>query len=169
MQLNQEDVHALDFLLNLMIERDSMVSGDDLKSFEKYQEEKGSVVYSEFKRLMFFFDYFDCGTPRNDGGLAEWIDINVATSQFKHSGGFNKAYENLQKDNESRNLESDLKSLQKESLEHSKTIREQEGRIRDLTEKLRLVSLFKQYWWVITTCIGIGWLIGEFLDKIGMT
>ena len=118
---------------------------------------------------MFFFDYFDCGTPRNDGGLAEWIDINVATSQFKHSGGFNKAYENLQKDNESRNLESDLKSLQKESLEHSKTIREQEGRIRDLTEKLRLVSLFKQYWWVITTCIGIGWLIGEFLDKIGMT
>ena len=36
MQLNQEDVPALDFLLNLMIERDSMVSGDDLKSFEKY-------------------------------------------------------------------------------------------------------------------------------------
>jgi len=168
MQLNQEDIPALDFLLNLMIDRDSMVSGEDLKSFEKYKEEKESVVYVEFKRLMFFFDHFGCGTTKNDG-LSEWINPNVATSQFKHSGGFENAYINLQKDNENLNLESELKALQIENLEHSKTIRDQEGRIRDLSEKVKFVSLIKQYWWVVITCISIGWMLGEFLHKIGMT
>lgn len=166
MQIDKEDIPALDFLLSLMLKRDSMVSGEDLKSFGRYQEENGSVVYSEFKRLMFFFDHFGCGDPMNDRGLSEWINPNLSSAQFKHSGGFKQAYENMLKESEEKQLEKDLKNLQKENLEYSKTIRAQESRIRDLNEELKFMSLVKQYWWFIGACIGLGYIVRVYLDRI---
>lgn len=145
MELQEEDVPTLDFLLDLMINRDSHIFGDDLKNFEKYKDSKPDFLGSEFKRLRYFFGHFGCGDPKDDGGLAEWISPNVTSSQFKHSGGFEKAYENLLKDSEDKQLERDLKSLQKENLEYSQTIREQENRIRGLNEELKFMSLIKHY------------------------
>lgn len=56
-----------------------------------------------------------------------------------------------------------LKKLQKESLEYAKTIRDQESRIRDLTEQLRFIRLVRQYWWFIGACLTLGFLIGKWL------
>ncbi len=165
MELNKEDIETLDFLLDLLVKRDSHIFRQDLKSFEKYKNEKDSYVYSEFKRLIFFFDHFGCGNPRNDGGLSEWIDINLSSAQFKHSGGFKKAYKFIEKESEDKQVEKDLKKLQKENLEYSITIRDQESRIRDLNEELKFMSLLKQYWWFISACIGFGYIVREFLDK----
>lgn len=60
-------------------------------------------------------------------------------------------------------LDFELKQLQKESLEYAKTIRDQESRIRDLTEQLRFINLIRQYWWFIGACITLGFLIGKWL------
>lgn len=64
------------------------------------------------------------------------------------------------------NLDLEIKVLQKDNFEYQKTIREQNDRIRNLTEKLQFVNLIKQYWWLIGACIGLGWFLGEILEKI---
>jgi hypothetical protein len=70
------------------------------------------------------------------------------------------------KESEDKQLEKDLKNLQKENLEYSKTIRAQDSRIRDLNEELKFMSLIKQYWWFICTCIGLGYIVRVYLDRI---
>jgi SMC interacting uncharacterized protein involved in chromosome segregation len=65
---------------------------------------------------------------------------------------------------ENEKLERKLKLQQSENLEYQTTIRDQESRIRNLTEDLKFMSLIKHYWWFILTCIGIGWFVGETLD-----
>ncbi len=159
MDLHKEDIPTLDFLLDLLVKRDSNISEDDLKEFDKYKEANSGLLHSEFKRLMYFFGHFQCGDPKNDEGLSEWVDINLGSAQFKHSGGFKNLYEGLEKDLEDKEFE-------KEKLEYSRTIRDQESRIRDLTENLKFMSLLKQYWWFIGACIGLGLLLRGFLDNI---
>ena len=66
-------------------------------------------------------------------------------------------------------LEIDLKTLQKESLEHQLKIRKQTDRIRDLEEQIKFISLIKLYWWLIPTCIVIGVILKEFWDRIQLT
>ena len=65
--------------------------------------------------------------------------------------------ENLKK----RNLE-----LQNEKLEYDKTIREQDQRIKDLTEKLHITNIIKNYWWFAGLGIAIGGFVGRNWDKL---
>lgn len=65
--------------------------------------------------------------------------------------------------NELMQLDKKVKSLTIENLEFQKTIREQEQRIRNLTEQLNKWSLRQKYWWAITICFTIiGFVIGCF-------
>ena len=71
----------------------------------------------------------------------------------------NKNAEDLKtekKQSEKEKLELEISLLTKEKLEHHKKIREQQDRIRNLEEKIKIISLIKLYWWIIPTCIGIG-------------
>ncbi|WP_298238440.1 hypothetical protein [uncultured Algibacter sp.] len=101
------------------------------------------------------------------------INITGLTERFLKNGGFTKiesdlkSDSDLKKDKESLDLE--IKLLQKDKLQYEETIREQNDRIRDLTEKLKLISLIQKYWWVVLTCIGIGWSLGEVLDRLVWT
>lgn len=166
MDLQKDDVPQLDFLLDLLVKRGSTVVSDDLKDFDKYKQLNSSDRNSEFKRLMYFFRYFGCGEPSDNSGLAHWINSNLNSSQFQHSGGFENAYAELKNAKEKNDIEYDLKILQKESLLHKQTIRDQESRIRGLTEDLKFMSLIKHYWWFVLAALGFGWSIGKFLDKI---
>lgn len=80
MELGKEDIPTLDFLLDLMVMRDSMVSGNDLKDFGKYKDSENRVVRAEFKRLMFFLDFLDVETPKMmiyQNGLTQiWLPRN---------------------------------------------------------------------------------------------
>lgn len=60
-------------------------------------------------------------------------------------------------------LDFELKQRQKESLEYAETIRDQESRIRRLTEQLTFINLIRQYWWFIGACLTLGFLIGKWL------
>ncbi|RLJ69095.1 hypothetical protein CLV86_0489 [Lacinutrix venerupis] len=92
---------------------------------------------------------------------------------FLLKGGFNKIESDLKSDSEfdkeKNKLDLEIKLLQKNKLEYEETIREQNNRIRNLTEDLKFISLIQKYWWVVITCIGIGWSLGEILDKLGWT
>jgi hypothetical protein len=57
--------------------------------------------------------------------------------------------------------EQTIKQLTLEKLEFEKTIRDQEQRIRNLTEKLNVVSLFQKYWWVFVTFFSVGLILGK--------
>jgi hypothetical protein len=78
--------------------------------------------------------------------------------------------ENLKKEKtESKeSLDGELRTLQIESLEYQKIIREQSHRIRNLDEQIKILSLLKEYWWFIGVCIILGGLLKEFAEKIGL-
>ena len=94
----------------------------------------------------------------NSGGWLEYL-----SNQEKQETEFEL------KKQEKELLDTEIKLLQKNKLKYEETIREQNDRIRNLTEKLKWVSLIQKYWWVIVTCIGAGWSLGELLHKLGWT
>jgi hypothetical protein len=59
--------------------------------------------------------------------------------------------------------EQKTKQLTLEKLEYEKTIREQEQRIRNLTEDLKFMSLFQKYWWFVATFFGVGLALGKLI------
>ena len=62
-----------------------------------------------------------------------------------------------------KTIELKIKEYSLEKLEFERTVREQEQRIRDLSEKLKVISLFQKYWWLIVTALGLGYSIGKLL------
>jgi hypothetical protein len=156
MELNKKDLPTLDFLLTLLVERDSDVYGDDLKDFEKYNDAKSDFLYSEFKRLMYFFKHFGCGVPKNDGGLSEWISPNLVSAQFKHSGGFEKAYGDLQKQNENKQLELDLAKSNLAANKLNKKIAKQNEKNEKFNKKSTIVN-------VIIGVLNVGLIVWQIL------
>ena len=73
-----------------------------------------------------------------------------------------------EKTEQKEDLETELKTLQKESLEYLKTIREQSDRIRNLDEQIKILSLLKQYWWFIGICITFGVYLKDILEIFGL-
>ena len=63
-------------------------------------------------------------------------------------------------------LENKIQALQLEELEYKRTIRDQEQRIRDLTEKTKFIKLVKGYWWILITFFPIGYLIGKLMEQL---
>lgn len=60
-----------------------------------------------------------------------------------------------------KTIDSKIKEHSLDKLEYEKTIREQEQRIRNLTEQLKMISLIQKYWWGIVTVFGVGYSIGK--------
>jgi len=99
-----------------------------------------------------------------------YIGLTKKGYDIQKSGGWLKHLENLEHKKQKHiikdNLDIDIKILQKENFKYQKTIRDQNDKIRDLSERLKYVSLLKHYWWLITTSIGIGWILGQFFKNI---
>lgn len=92
---------------------------------------------------------------------------NGLTKSFLNNGGFTKIFNEkdveLLSIKESKEKDEKIKELQLEEFNYKKTIRNQEQRIRDLEEELKLITLIQKYWWVIGVLIGIGISIERFL------
>lgn len=70
---------------------------------------------------------------------------------------------NVEEQNDLMQLDRKGKLLSIENLEFQKTIREQEQRIRNLTEQLNKWSLLQKYWWAMCICFPIiGFVIGHY-------
>ena len=81
-------------------------------------------------------------------------DIVIGDGWLKHLELVNKNKESeLKKSDIKDTLEIELKTLQKESLEYQLTIRKQTDRIRNLEERIKIISLFKLYWWLFPILI----------------
>ena len=63
-------------------------------------------------------------------------------------------------------LDTELKKLQKESLEYQETIRDKEEIIRSLEIKLKRIELIKQYRWFIGFILTVCTILGALLDRI---
>ncbi|PIB31281.1 hypothetical protein [Maribacter sp. 4G9] len=98
---------------------------------------------------------------------------NGITERFFKNGGFTKIESELNSESDlsktKENLDLEIKHLQKDKFVYEQKIRVQNDRIRNLTEDLKFISLIQKYWWFIGACIGLGWLLGEILGKIGLT
>lgn len=69
----------------------------------------------------------------------------------------------VEKQREIMQFDKKIKSLTIENLEFQKTIRKQEQRIRNQTERLNKWSLRQKFWWAITICFTIiGFVMGWF-------
>lgn len=125
----------------------------DDRLLAQLMDERGLIEYDFVHKYNCVLTEFGDSVYKNGG----WIKY-LRDSESERQNQLKK-----QSDNET--LESDLKTLQKESLLYKQTIRNQESRIRDLNEELRFMSLIKHYWWFIGACIGLGYIVREFLDK----
>jgi len=63
-------------------------------------------------------------------------------------------------------LDTELKKLQKKSLEYQETIRDKEEIIRNLEIKLKRIELIKQYRWFIGFILATCTTLGVLLDRI---
>ncbi|OBX22052.1 MULTISPECIES: hypothetical protein [Bizionia] len=99
-----------------------------------------------------------------------YIGLTKKGFDIQKSGGWIKHLESIESEKQKMldkdNLDLEIKVLQKDNFEYQHTIREQNDRIRNLTEELQFVNLIKQYRWLIGACIGLGWFLGEILEKI---
>ena len=126
---------------------------NDDRLLAKLLDEKGLIEYDFVHEHNCVLTEFGNSVYKNGGWIKFLRDFELERQN------------QLKKLADKETLESDLKTLQKESLLHKQTIRDQESRIRDLNEELKFMSLIKQYWWFIGSCIGLGYIVREFLDK----
>ncbi|MCD8433575.1 hypothetical protein LNJ05_12460 [Tenacibaculum finnmarkense genomovar ulcerans] len=172
----QTDIEPLDFIISQsllkynvkpqdLIEKGLIVKNND----NEFEFGLTHRPVSEFVRYMYIISEFgvlDCNFNED----CESARKNSKTLHFQKQGGFKKVFADLIEKSNLTNKKSKLEinnlELQKENLEYQKDIREQNDRIRNLTEELKLISLIQKYWWLIGACIGLGWFLGEILEKI---
>ena len=103
----KEDIPALDFIINKLIEDEFMVSSNDLvnagilKVNNRNNEKEWDKAETEFIRLMFIIEEFKCGNCKTNTStdMGASISPNSKTSYFKANGGFEKAYLDLTENN----------------------------------------------------------------------
>lgn len=93
------------------------------------------------------------------------IKKNGYTEEFLKEGGFTSHYnsmkEQFQYEEQKNELEKEKLLLETENLKYQQTIRNQEQRIRDLSEQNSFIQLVKNYWWLLLFLISIGIFIGR--------
>lgn len=98
------------------------------------------------------------------------IKSNEYTKEFLRNGGFTKKYEELLKeelaDEQLKHMEKEKIKLETENLKYQKTIRNQEQRLRNLTEQNSLIELLKNYWWLILFSVGLGFLLDDIVNLL---
>lgn len=138
---------------------------------DNFVDEKGKQIQIKYRFEEFAYLMEREGLIRVKGSYCavEKFGVNVY-----NSGGWLK-YINTQeekktelelKSQDNEILDKEIKILQKGKLLHEETIREQNDRIRNLTEELKLMSLLQKYWWVIASCVVLGWSLAEILERI---
>lgn len=170
-KFDQTDIEPLDFIVTQSLSKHIVTVADLIKEgLVAKNNDKGfqlDLSYSpikEFVRYLYILKEYEACECSFDEDV-EFARANQKTLHFKRKGGFKKIFSDFANDS----LDLEIKLLQKRKLEYEEKIREQNDRIRNLTEKLKFISLIQKYWWVIVTCIGIGWYLGEVLDKLGLS
>lgn len=87
--------------------------------------------------------------------------------EFMNNGGFEKIYNDFNADQDYgayiKSIETKNLILENESFEYQRQIREQEQRIRNMSETDLKLSLWQKYWWLISGAVGV---LGYFLNEI---
>jgi hypothetical protein len=95
------------------------------------------------------------------GGYIEFKLTSKGLELIESKKSVKELYDQSEKE---KGVDSKIKEYTLEKLEYEKTIRNQEQRIRDLTEQLKTISLLQKYWWVLVTFFGLGYSIAKVID-----
>lgn len=159
--------------MNNLNERDNLLLDQVLKSF-------GNEAYLDRENILKIFDldeklassYIDILNRNNlitrvgeteDFDLPMMIMKNPSAELFIKNGGFGAIYEQTKKEISSKKIEDENLKLQNENLIYSKTIREQEQRIRNLDENNKIFEVIKNYWWLLASLYALGIATSKFL------
>ena len=174
--MEDKEIKDLDDILDIAIESKNDVHWDSMQEypsgilygFDSKERDKG-LEY--FGKLIMVFEDLGLGTADlNSYYLTLYRNEYV---KFKNKGGFKSYFENL-KEQEYLKTEHNLKKEEKDKrieeienyqiseFQYKETIRNQEDRIRDLDEQLKVMSLLKKYWLLVLGFISFG----AFLSKV---
>ena len=174
MEVSEKEIEKIDYIIERLIQYESTVDSNDLHISGHYDEynDDDKKIEKDFNIIRLVFEDLNIGelASTKEGN---YIKYDSKVLRFKKEHGSYKNYllkikeqsqekELEQKSEEKRRkLKDKIDVLNYESLKHKKTIREQEDRIRDLTEQLTFINLLKSYWWVIGIGFGFGLAIAK--------
>lgn len=126
------------------------------------------------EKVKYIFDYMavnqqpEPASFRRDIHNNCWeIKMNGYTQEFLNEGGFTSHYhamiEEYENEEEKKKLEKEKLLLETENLKYKQTIRDQENRIRNLTEQNSIFQLIKNYWWLIALLFSVGVILGKLI------
>jgi hypothetical protein len=179
MELKDKDIEKLDFILERLIKNENTVSSNDLHIagyYDEYNDDEDKIN-KDFNILKLVFK--DLGIGRiistKDGNLISYEDslLRFKTNHNNFENYFSKQKKkeldnqlNQLKKNERQDLKDEIDRLNLSSLNHKEKVREQEDRIRDLTEKLTFINLVKGYKWYVGFLISIGIALGYLFSLL---
>ena len=165
--LKMTEGQEIDEILKAMIRKENpLKSIREIRKnlFPKKSENKIMVLIKKFNES-------ELETPKIKFGLYDISVLNNGlTDVTLENGGFTEIEKkeklSLQKELERENKKDEILELQKGKLLYEETIREQNDRIRNLEEQIKVISLLKLYWWLIPACIAIGIFLAKVWDII---
>lgn len=100
MELNKSDLPALTFIIDKLLENDFPIYSDDLTKNGLISGDSHIEIESKFENLLAIIKLYGCALvtdARNEDHGAS-VEKNGFTSKFKKDGGFNNAFNNLQRE-----------------------------------------------------------------------
>ncbi len=167
--MTEKHLKFLDYILPLLSEDGGMTSLSSLAHI--YKKETG--IEFNYKELDHFLELYDYEYFVKHDKI-DYIKIDPEYKEIIDEHGSLSKYRTLEKEqelalineqNELILLQKEHLSLQNENLKYQETIREQEARIRTLTEHKTIIDVFKAYWWLL----GAGIIIGAYIYRIFFT
>ena len=156
--MNENELRYADYCINEAYNASKMHPATLKKTMDYIAFDKSKIVIN----ILIEDNWLINNGIRYELGLGKYPIIEEYGSYSKYKKSIENEQQKLNEEHsEIMQLDEKLKLLSIDNAEFQKTTREQDQRIRDLTEQLNKWSLIQKYWWLIGTCFGIGIGIGK--------
>lgn len=161
----KEKIMFIDKVIEMLSQTNRGTVPELLKGFQRYPEQ-GSDLDKKYRIVEYELMKHELAEKLEGGDNSTvfgYIHFALSPKGMEFVVLKKSVSELYEKADSEKLTEQKTKQLTLEKLEYEKTIREQEQRIRNLSEELKIMSLLQKYWWFVATFFGIGLTIGKLI------
>jgi len=156
----EEKIVLIDKALNGLIASNCNTIPELIDGFQRFPHPKSEIdlKYRIIENELIIFglaEKIKGGDNTTIGGYFKFKLLPKGIELIESQKSVKVLYDQSEKEKE---VDLKIKEYTLEKLEYEKTI-------RDLTERLKVLSLIQKYWWLLFTFLGLGYSIAEIIDK----